>query len=203
MGGCGFTGFSVSFHMYYVMKFFFRFLCFVVLATSIVVNIYLAINYHLLKSDVQQQLQKTEDKRHVAIVTEDASRANVTIPSPDTTNNNVFNWTNLSTNELKYFRTLFGPSSASLDKEQYTILTMTYKRPKLLEILIPHYCSSGGRLHKIVIVWNDIESDIPQYLREIKCEVILEFIIAKENKLTNRFIPYSQIETEGNNFLHD
>ena len=181
------------------MKFFFRFVCFFVLATSLILNIYQAINYHLPKSE--QQLQK--DKRHVAIVTEDASRTNVTtIPSPDTITN-VFNWTNLSKNELKYFRALFGPSSVPLDKEQFTILTMTYKRPKLLQILIPHYCSCGERLHKIVIVWNDIESDIPQYLRDIECEVILEFIIAKENKLTNRFIPYSQIETEGNNFLHD
>lgn len=104
----------------------------------------------------------------------------------------------LSPNEFKYFRKIFSiDSSKSLETEQFTILTMTYKRPSLLKILIPHYCSTGPRLHKILIIWNDIDTDIPQELKQITCEVQLHFIVSKENKLTNRFIPYQEIETQG------
>ena len=62
--------------------------------------------------------------------------------------------------------------------------------------LIPHYCSTGKYLDKVIIIWNDVETIIPQDLLDFKCEVPLVYVHSKENKLTNRFIPYPEIKTE-------
>ena len=99
--------------------------------------------------------------------------------------------------EVKFFNKIFGRTTLPPELEQFTIVMMTYKRAKLLRTIVPHYCTTGEKLQKILIIWNDLEEDVPQDLKEIECEVKLQFIISKENKLTNRFIPYSEIETDG------
>ena len=96
-----------------------------------------------------------------------------------------------------YFWRIFRQTIPDLHREQFTILIMTYKRTTILQNTIPHYCSAGPSLHKIVIVWNDITSQVPESLKRINCgQTKLEFIASKENKLTNRFVPYKEIETE-------
>ena len=85
-----------------------------------------------------------------------------------------------------------------LNTEQFTIVIMTYKRVSLLRIIIPHYCAiTSTKLHKIVIIWNDIGTDIPNDIEHQSCSVPLVLIKSKKNKLTNRYIPYSEIETDG------
>ena len=86
-----------------------------------------------------------------------------------------------------------------LNTEQFTIVIMTYKRASLLRIIIPHYCAiASSKLHKIVLIWNDIGTvDIPNDIKHLLCSVPLVLIKSKENKLTNRYIPYSEIETDG------
>jgi hypothetical protein len=83
------------------------------------------------------------------------------------------------------------------EKEGYTMIMLTYKRVKVLSKLLLHYCKAR-LLRKILVIWNDIESQIPQHILALakQCEVTLEFIQEKENKLTNRFKPRPEIETE-------
>lgn len=187
------------------------------LVVSLVVNGYLSIQYHHYSNLYQH---KDHTKEHLAIVRNSTYHkhesftqnhqelANTTTTEGDLTLRSSSNSTtvkqhdfsnvSLSPNEFKFFRKIFSVgSSKTLETEQFTILTMTYKRPSLLMMLIPHYCSTGSRLHKIIIIWNDIDTDIPQELRRLTCDVQLDFIVSKENKLTNRFIPYQEIETEG------
>ena len=101
----------------------------------------------------------------------------------------------------KYFKKIFTTSLTDIYSEQFTILIMTYKRTSILQHTIPHYCSTGAALQKIIIVWNNVGSDIPTVLTDIKCAAKLVFIKSKQNKLTNRFIPYNEIQTEGTYFL--
>ena len=83
------------------------------------------------------------------------------------------------------------------EKENFTMIMLTYKRLKVLPRLLQHYCKAK-RLHKILVIWNDVDSQIPSDILEFvnKCEVTLQFIKEKENKLTNRFKPRAEIETE-------
>ena len=99
----------------------------------------------------------------------------------------------------KYFYQIFSSvnNSYDLETEQFTIVILTFKRVTLLWTLIPHYCSTGKYLDKVIIIWNDVETIIPQDLLDFKCEVPLVYIHSKENKLTNRFIPYPEIKTDG------
>lgn len=83
------------------------------------------------------------------------------------------------------------------EREGFTMIMLTYKRVKVLPKLLLHYCKAK-RLHKILVIWNDVGSQIPQEILDLanKCEVTLQFIHEKENKLTNRFKPRPEIETE-------
>ena len=67
----------------------------------------------------------------------------------------------------------------------------------VLPKLLLHYCRAKS-LRKILVIWNDVESQIPQDILNLanKCQVSLEFIREKENRLTNRFKPRPEIETE-------
>lgn len=81
--------------------------------------------------------------------------------------------------------------------ENFTMILLTYKRTKVLPKLLLHYCKVK-HLHKILVIWNDVDTQIPQDILALanKCEVTLQFIQEKENKLTNRFKPRPEIETE-------
>lgn len=96
----------------------------------------------------------------------------------------------------KYALEIFHPKSHS-DSEEFTMILLTYKRVKMLSTLIKHYCRTK-KLHKILVIWNDVDSTIPQQVLNLtdSCQTRLEFIQEKENKLTNRFKPRPQIETE-------
>ena len=100
----------------------------------------------------------------------------------------------------KYARQVFagvqskGPGS--LDS-MCTMVMLTYNREKILKFLLNHYCKVRS-LHKIIVIWNNVNKSIPDDILEIKetCgSPDLLFIREKENKLTNRFKPRPEIET--------
>ncbi len=96
------------------------------------------------------------------------------------------------------YNKIFVNPGIDLDKEQFTIVILTFRRVALLRIIIPHYCATGSKLNKIIVIWNDVKSPIPDHTKIGRlCDVPLVFIRSKENKLTNRFIPYPEIETDG------
>lgn len=100
----------------------------------------------------------------------------------------------------KYARQVFagvqpgGPGS--LDS-MCTMVMLTYSREKILKFLLNHYCKVRS-LHKIIVIWNNVNKSIPDDILEVKerCgSPDLLFIRENENKLTNRFKPRAEIET--------
>ena len=96
----------------------------------------------------------------------------------------------------KYVQEIFHPK-VDVELEGFTMILLTYKRVKMLSRLILHYCKVK-KLAKILVVWNDVDNAIPRHVLELNnsCQTRLEFIQEKENKLTNRFKPRQQIETD-------
>ena len=98
----------------------------------------------------------------------------------------------------KYARQIFGQpakSSKTLDS-MCTMVMLTYKREKLLSFLLNHYCKVRS-LHRIIVVWNNVNASIPDEILNIRseCTTDLVFVREKVNKLTNRFKPRPEIET--------
>lgn len=96
-----------------------------------------------------------------------------------------------------YYKQLFVPRGHSLERERLTLVMLTYKREDLIPRVTRHYCSMTESIESIIVIWNDIGTSIPPSLLQLECEVKLKFIISKENKLTNRFLPREEITTEG------
>lgn len=78
-----------------------------------------------------------------------------------------------------------------------TMVMLTYKRVGLLPRILKHYCKVAS-LQRILVVWNDVGTSVPQALLNLtkECRVNIKFILSEENKLTNRYLPRSEIETE-------
>lgn len=96
----------------------------------------------------------------------------------------------------KYVLEIFQPK-VDVELEGFTMILLTYKRVKMLSQLLSHYCKVK-KLKKILVIWNDVDSAIPHHIlkQNNSCQTRLEFIQEKENKLTNRFKPRQQIETD-------
>ena len=102
------------------------------------------------------------------------------------------------TNHLsKYANQIFMQSGDSSLGSMCTMVMLTYKRERTLSFLLNHYCRVKS-LHKIIVIWNNVNKSIPLDILDIrdKCTTDLQFIREKENKLTNRFKPRPEIETE-------
>ena len=82
-------------------------------------------------------------------------------------------------------------------KEQCTMVIQTYKRTQILPRVIRHYCTMVI-FHKVLIIWNDVNATIPASLTKMTkmCSALVEFVVPKENRLTNRFVPRKEIETD-------
>ena len=81
-------------------------------------------------------------------------------------------------------------------RDNFTIVMPTYGRSAQLPRILTHYCSISN-VAKILVLWNNIGVPVPGPIRDFKCQVPLKIKIMKENKLTSRFVPYPEIETEG------
>ena len=81
--------------------------------------------------------------------------------------------------------------------ESCTFVVQTYKREQILDRLIEHYCSMPI-FHKVLIVWNDVNTSIPESLTNglQNCSSLVQFLVPDKNLLTNRFVPREEIETD-------
>ena len=83
------------------------------------------------------------------------------------------------------------------ETNKFTIVMLTYKRVKTLPSLLLNYCQTKY-LSKIIVIWNDVGAKIPQSILQVndQCAVPVVFIEETKNKLTNRFKPRTEIETD-------
>ena len=83
------------------------------------------------------------------------------------------------------------------EQQNCTLVMQTYKREKILSRILMHYCKIP-LLQKILVIWNDVETAVPEALKNLtqSCGTELIYIVSEENKLTNRYIPRSEIETD-------
>ena len=97
----------------------------------------------------------------------------------------------------RYASMVFDKIETDLENEKFTIVMSTYKRTGILHKVLKHYCKTPS-LDKIVVIWNNVGIPVPGSLLNISdsCEVPLKFIEEAENKLTNRFKPRPEIETQ-------
>ncbi|KAL1506409.1 hypothetical protein ABEB36_005779 [Hypothenemus hampei] len=77
----------------------------------------------------------------------------------------------------------------------FTALILTYDRIQSLFTLIQRL-SKVPSLMKIVVVWNNQKKDPPPMSQFPKIQKSINVIKTKANKLSNRFYPYKEIETE-------
>ncbi len=77
-----------------------------------------------------------------------------------------------------------------------TLVILTYKRVKIIDKVVQHYCSMN-QFQRILIIWNDIDTPIPTDLTDSSksCAVDVKYIVSTKNKLTNRYLPRKEIET--------
>ncbi|KAI4504281.1 hypothetical protein M0802_000752 [Mischocyttarus mexicanus] len=77
----------------------------------------------------------------------------------------------------------------------FTAVILTYDRLELLFLLINKIVKVPS-LSKVLVIWNNQQKDPPHSSRWPKLTKPLKVIQTKENKLSNRFYPYDEIETE-------
>ncbi|XP_011872758.1 PREDICTED: exostosin-2 isoform X2 [Vollenhovia emeryi] len=77
----------------------------------------------------------------------------------------------------------------------FTAVILTYDRLELLFLLINKLVKVPS-LSKVLVIWNNQHKDPPHSTRWPKVNKPLKVIQTKENKLSNRFYPYDEIETE-------
>ncbi|XP_043256356.1 exostosin-2 [Colletes gigas] len=89
---------------------------------------------------------------------------------------------------------LYLPTTASKTRG-FTAVILTYDRLELLFLLINKLVKVPS-LSKVLIIWNNQHKNPPQSSKWPKLNKPLKVIQTKENKLSNRFYPYDEIETE-------
>ena len=83
-----------------------------------------------------------------------------------------------------------------LEEANFTIVIQTYRRNDLLHRLLSHYCKFEA-VDRIIIVWNNVNVSVPDFLHYMPCGPQLFYLKQLENTIRNRFQPFSQIRTEG------
>ena len=80
-------------------------------------------------------------------------------------------------------------------KEGYTAVILTYNRVNMLFTLMKRLSLSPS-LSKIIVVWNNLRKNPPKESAWPKLDRPWTVIRSKTNRLSNRFYPYKEIETE-------
>lgn len=88
-------------------------------------------------------------------------------------------------------------STISVVRNKFSIIIPTYKRMKLLLRVLNNYCALPSHVDMIIVVWNDLETEIPPLLSGFPCNATLHVKKEKINSLHNRFLPFSELRTEG------
>lgn len=91
---------------------------------------------------------------------------------------------------------VFSQKGLDLESENYVLIMQTFQRMKVLPDLLTHYCELE-RLEKIILLWNDVATPVPDRLKKIKCKVPLLLLKQEENRMTNRFKLRPEITTDG------
>ena len=109
----------------------------------------------------------------------------------------------LDKNSLERYHSNIFTGAVDLEHENFTIVMLTYRRVSVLPKLLLHYCPTP-RLAKIVVIWNDVEREIPEGVLNLtsSCRVPLLFLRETENKITNRFKPRPEIQTDCKSHTH-
>jgi len=94
-----------------------------------------------------------------------------------------------------YVSRIFSRPAVNMDSENFTIVMMTYKRTNVLLKVLSHHCKTP-RLQGIVVIWNNVQAPVPENLQKFPCQVPLKFIQETENRMTNRFKPRPEFETD-------
>lgn len=89
---------------------------------------------------------------------------------------------------------LFLPLVAA-KSQGFTAVILTYDRVESLMALVQKL-SVASSLQKILVIWNNQKKSPPHLAMFAKINKPLKIIQTKENKLSNRFYPYDEIETE-------
>ncbi|XP_071816775.1 exostosin-2-like [Apostichopus japonicus] len=77
----------------------------------------------------------------------------------------------------------------------FTAVVLTYDREESLFAVIKQIAQTPS-LSKVLVVWNNQEKSPPSVEHWPKISKPLKVVQTKENKLSNRFFPYDEIETE-------
>lgn len=101
---------------------------------------------------------------------------------------------NLPTNEKCVRNPLFAPI-ISPRSHGFTAVILTYDRVSSLFQLVQKIATVSS-LQKIIVVWNNQKKPPPHPTMFPKINKPLKVIQTKANKLSNRFYPYEEIETE-------
>lgn len=107
---------------------------------------------------------------------------------------NYWNIPDNSNKNLPSLSPLFLPTTAP-KTHGFTAVILTYDRVELLFSLINKIIDVPS-LTKILVIWNNQRKNPPPPQRWPKLNKPLEVIRTKDNKLSNRFYPYDEIETE-------
>ncbi|XP_025198529.1 exostosin-2 [Melanaphis sacchari] len=102
------------------------------------------------------------------------------------------NW-NLRPNPVSARNPLFLPYMS--DSSGFTAIILSYDRIDSLFTLI-NMISKAPSLQKIIVVWNNQLKSPPHFSEWPKIDVSLKVVQTTSNKLSNRFFPYREIETE-------
>ena len=87
-------------------------------------------------------------------------------------------------------------STPSAIEDKFTVVMQSYKRDDLLHRLLKHYCKIS-LIDRIIIVWNNVNVPVPDFLRNMGCGRERFFLRQSHNTIRNRFQPFPQIRTEG------
>ncbi len=80
--------------------------------------------------------------------------------------------------------------------EKFTIVVPTYKRNYCIYSSLRHYCKMKY-VAKIIVLWNNVGEKVPRYLEKLRCKAGLIIKTMIENRMTTRYIPFPEIQTEG------
>ena len=99
--------------------------------------------------------------------------------------------------KLMYYESKLYKGGVDLKNEKCTLVMLTFKRVQTLGRVLKHYCRVTV-LNKIILIWNDVGSPIPKNISRFldTCNIQLLIINSTENRLTNRFIPRPELESD-------
>ena len=90
------------------------------------------------------------------------------------------------------------PNWASVSRNTFTVLFITYKRTDVLALVLDFHCNFA-LVDRVIVVWNEVDKPIPENFINYNCSKELFFKRPLVNSLNNRFVPYPEIRTEGMN----